>query len=134
MSNKKFGNLMLAGLSGVVLLSSPLCAGSKSSDANTTMADSSEEAMTPEQQTFCQSLSPQARRRFKAMSNDKREMCMKMCAQGGMMNPSDCVMDMAKKGKSMDPAGCTGMPQKGSSDVSDSSDMSNSNDDDNGMD
>jgi len=83
MSNKKkqLTNLVLFGLGGVTLMTSPLFAGATASDADNTMADSSQQPMTPEQQGFCNGLSAGARHAFKAMDNDCREMCMKAATQ-----------------------------------------------------
>ena len=100
--NKKLKNLVLVGLGSVMLMGlQPLVAGTTASDADNTMADSSGQAMTPEQQTFCRSLAPKARKNFKSMTNEQREMCMKKCSQDGM-DPSDAVMDMKKTTDNMD--------------------------------
>lgn len=80
MSNqKKLTHLVLIGLGS--LAASPLVGGSTPSNPSDTMADSGQETMTPEQQAFCNRLSPRARHAFKAMSNEEREMCMKAATQ-----------------------------------------------------
>jgi hypothetical protein len=99
-NNKKLKKLVLFGLSSAALVGSQMYAGSTASNADNMMADSSQQTMTPEQQSFCNRLSGMARHAFKNMSNDNREMCMRIANQeckgkneckgmGNCANPGD---------------------------------------------